>query len=167
MRYLSQHDQYSCGPVALMNILRWIGLDIHYRNEIEWFQEITHCREDGILMGTTFGDMTRALKKFKNLLTYHYLKHPKMLDLILNLALGRVVILSYRIQPKCKRAIPGHYIVIIEKKGEKYLCLNTFNGKAKRWIPEKEVERFFEISRQYPVMWVINKKGHPKVTPTS
>ncbi len=161
-RYLRQHDKFSCGPTAIMNVLKWLGLKIHYRKEIEWFREITRCKEDGILFGTNFGHMTKALKMFKNLFTTEYRRDPTVSRIAKHLNAGGVVVLCYRL-PKRK---VGHYILIVEANGEGFTAVNVEPDRTRTKLSSSDLSHMLLSNGIYPRAWLITKKkGRPKSTP--
>ena len=44
IRYIKQRDKYSCGPVAIMNVLKWAGAEFSYQGKIKLFQQLCFCK---------------------------------------------------------------------------------------------------------------------------
>lgn len=67
MRYARQPDKYSCGPTAILNAMKWAGLDATSRNHLPYLQ--FSCRtidlqhpEDFDSNGTLDSDFDRVLR---------------------------------------------------------------------------------------------------------
>ena len=56
-RWIKQRNSYSCGPVAMLNVLKWAGLDVSYNQHFEEWSEHCRCDETGT------NALGRALKK--------------------------------------------------------------------------------------------------------
>ena len=160
-RYLRQRDKYSCGPVAIMNIFKWLGYNVNYTKEIEWFREITKCKEDGILYGTTFGYMTKALKMFKNLFTVRYIRKPTVLLMVEHLKSGGILGLCYRL-PKQKI---GHYILVIDWSKPNFTGVNVNIHQTRTLLSTEEMLRMLQVNGIYPRAWFISKKKAARKRP--
>ena len=44
-RYTKQRDRYSCGPIAILNSLRWAGIDLSYPEGIKWLTSLSQCKK--------------------------------------------------------------------------------------------------------------------------
>ena len=45
-RFCKQRDEYSCGPVAILNLYKWIGVDYKY-SDLPWLQLMCGTNKDG------------------------------------------------------------------------------------------------------------------------
>jgi hypothetical protein len=75
-RYCKQRDNHSCGPIALINLGKWIFPFAGYTlSDLEFFKSITKCNKQ---TGTSLKNFSRILH---NWLKYPYIRKVKSLDL--------------------------------------------------------------------------------------
>jgi len=65
IRYLRQHDKYSCGPIALMNLHRWQGLSAT-RKDLHRYKRLCKCTKEG----TSLRNFSKAIGKRSRKVTY-------------------------------------------------------------------------------------------------
>lgn len=93
-RFTKQRDRYSCGPVAILNALRWSGMDAPYKELIDIFQKVCNC-EPG--RGTNHSDFDRALRFFgTDLFRVRRVQRPCLGKIEQHLRDDGCVILNYR-----------------------------------------------------------------------
>ena len=59
MRYTRQYDKTSCGPVALVNALKWAGMKVPWRDSKQHWIKLTRCRN-----GTSPQDLNIAIRQY-------------------------------------------------------------------------------------------------------
>lgn len=58
-RYLRQRDQYSCGPIALINAAKWAGLNITRRS----LRTVIEMCGSTVSIGTHYAALTRVIRE--------------------------------------------------------------------------------------------------------
>lgn len=74
MRYICQHDDFNCGPIALMNLHKWQGLSAT-KKDLRRYTRLCKCTKSN---GTTLRDFSKAIGKRSKKVTYSEFK--KMVD---------------------------------------------------------------------------------------
>lgn len=59
IRYVRQRNQYSCGPVAVLNAMKWAGMPVTAKDHLKWVSE--ECKADRT--GTWISDVDHFLRK--------------------------------------------------------------------------------------------------------
>ena len=121
-RFVSQHDEYSCGPIAIINAAKWSGLKKrcgrrYTRADLPKLRR--WCNTDKHL-GTPTKYMVNTLKRlgFKTTLKY------KLTFAQLNMYLKQgksVIIGSYGFG---KKKDDGHWYFVPEKSGDRFRVIN-------------------------------------------
>jgi len=127
VRYIRQKDYTSCGPVALINILKWMGCDVTYDSYIGMARAL--CKhEPGADGGTEGKGMESALKKLGIKFTKR--KNPSLKQLDAHLDKGGSIVLDYCVPHTTKISpIPldkgdYHYILCVGRTGKTYTVVN-------------------------------------------
>lgn len=91
-RYISQRDKYNCGPIAVMNALKWAGENITY-DELEQFKVLCKCnRHTG---GTEWAKLTTAVRKQQSIILSEVINKPSIKQIDNWLNKGNIVIVGY------------------------------------------------------------------------
>lgn len=155
MRYCGQRNQFSCGPIAILNILKTFRKNISYKSHYKTLFKQTGCDKNG----TFDNGLENCLKKQK--LCYSIVRQPTIHDINDALKKGPIIFGYY--DPNHE----GHYAVITEYReldglGRKsYFFINASNGhfhKTAVWVDEAllEQELFSSDVREpgFPKLWV-------------
>jgi len=136
-RYIRQKDFTSCGPVALINILKWFGCNVSYKDYIEIARGLCDhiSGSDG---GTEDKGMARALKAHK--ISFKKIKNPTLVQLDKHLDSGGIILLDYAVPCMSKLSpIPfevgdWHFTLCIGRTNKTYIMVNdaTKNTVGKR-----------------------------------
>lgn len=112
MRYIRQRDRTSCGPVAIINAVRWAGGEAKYEDKFEDYVKRCRCVSP---WGSTHNAFERTLREeaeglFKVLRVYR----PTISQITSHLLSEGAVILNYRSGRKCKdrRKEKRHYYLL-------------------------------------------------------
>ncbi len=150
MRYINhQQHKATCGPVAVMNVMKHRGWKGSYRDNVEWFKIFGLSRT-----GMWSHELEKVLK-FLNI-KFKRLNLCKVTDIEKTLNRGNTVILNYQWYIKNKNA--GHFIFITRHTKH---FLNAYNitkcGSLKE--SKKLLRKWFKKSKfageEKPVMWEI------------
>ncbi len=153
MRYINkQPDGYSCGPVAVMNAIKWLGGKMSFKKDRDIFTGFG-CDKDG----TNRLELTESLKAFN--IKHKYYKTTTIKDIERCLARGSSVILLYKLY--VERGSWGH-CVFIDKDNDWWFKSYNFTKEGIYVAPKFLLGQWFRSSRRwsnkkfkYPVMWEI------------
>jgi len=125
MRYIKQKDTYSCGPVALINALKWAGFKYTYK-DLKRFQRLCKCTYPN---GCSWNDFTSAIRSMSKLMTTTRKNWPGILDINNHLREGGIIVLSYRLDPLDN----SHYLLIVDYDPAKkeYTVVNKDGGEKR------------------------------------
>ena len=130
MRYLSQKEETTCGPVAIYNAIKSIGIQLSAKQDLPWIKKL--CKwQDGV----------------HNITTRSYIgTEIQDLDYAIN-----------QIGFYCSDTIPGPSITInkvvthLENNGKMIVCHGFPNDSTRHWIfvPEINKDRIVIINGRY------------------
>ena len=117
-RYIKQRDQYRCGPVAVINTLKFLGVSITYKS-LPIIQELCKCANPH---GTDRYDFENALKKLG--VKFERRVRPTLKDIDRHINKGGAILMDYYLGYE-----DGHYALCIGRKDkENYLLVNSDEG---------------------------------------
>lgn len=117
MRYCKQRRSYDCGPTAILNIMKWAGMDITL-NDIPKLIIDTKCVPE---FGTNQREMDRVIRS-----TFKYVRRirsPKIEDINQALEARQAIIINSDTDNG------GHYYSIINRSGACYVAINYITSK--------------------------------------
>jgi len=157
IRYTKQNDKYSCGPTAIINVLKWAGYSVPYREYKKEFNNRCSC---GPRTGTAPWHLDFALNNTKEVAVKRMMNNPTLSDLNFQLRKDRAVIIRFG------HPGGGHYALCIKETNKFYLTVNYFkNGKAVRYVSKRKMRNDLKRSRlrigyrDYSVMWAVEGVG--------
>ena len=169
--YVNQHTDSGCGPIVLLNLLRWAGFDVNIPQHYPLLKYLT--KADDIDSHGEFGvwphDLMQAIQElcstFSELEYVTCLKQPKVQDLLKQCHQGRAVLLHYR-HPKPHSShyvfIPSHElgepIPIANEDNKSTVSHRYLKTLLSRQEPNKR-QIDLEIDNIYPKAWVIGKSS--------
>lgn len=136
-RYVRQKDKFRCGPVAILNALRWAGLNINYKKSINNLTLMCFCKPG---RGTSHNNFDNALRELcENFFKVRRVYHPTLKQIEEHLQNNGAVILNYRIC-RIKKEEQRHFQLVVgmDKNGKYFHSVNAFSNKP----------AFFKISRE-------------------
>ena len=153
-RYIKQKDDFSCGPVALLNVRLWAGQQITYKQNYEECKIMCKCSEEG----TQRSHFQRALNYFAlNSYNVYSNSHLNIQDLTNHInADGAAVLLHY---------FPGawysHFCLVIGKKDDDWIVINDDKKQLRQKLPHDEMKvhmkRQFIDGVWFPKLWLISQ----------
>jgi hypothetical protein len=163
-RYTKQFDGFSCGPVAICNILKWGGFNVTLKAALGPIAAVCKCSR---LRGTTNYHFDRSLRLFCKGFDLHVRRKykPKLKDIENHLRDGGVVAINYKVGTYDDGPNKGyewrHYMLItdISEDGREFGTVNSFSGKgqrAKTYWPRAWFKKDFLRYRGYK-LWLISK----------
>jgi hypothetical protein len=120
-RWIRQRTSSSCGPVALMNLKKWLDHSVSYARDFEYWKRKCRCKK----YGTALPDFVRALYSINDIKI-----SPRTVPNIgiISEALYQdkaVVMKSAYYTPQ---GLEGHYFLITDQTDKSFFCVNL-SGK--------------------------------------
>jgi len=151
--WIRQRNRHSCVPVAILNILKWAGVSVSYRNGIGyWAKKVGHTQD-----GTHIRDYGRIFSKIPNVKLTR--KTGPSLEEIDQALLGENAVLL-RSAWKIDGGIHRHIVLITSRTEKSLFLINTFRGHgwfAKGLVKAWYMEKHRLQSGIYPTAWFIRK----------
>lgn len=152
-RYAKQQDTYSCGPVALLNTLKWRG----YNATLKDLPKLRgYCKATPEKKGCGRMDFDKALIRFSKI---HAARRDRPNMRMINKHLDRhglvLVLISTRLE---SGEIDGHYFVVLKRVGNWHKVLNFRgkNGPTTEWIRLGQEFRKAPKVDGYPIIWLVS-----------
>ena len=121
IRYVRQNDNSSCGPIAIINTLKWLGNQEASYQLLPLFRKLCHCtRSPG---GTTPRHLGEVLMQQN--IKYSHMPWPTLEIVNKHLDLGDAVLLKY-----VYGTSNGHYALCIGRTTKYYTVVNMLPGKT-------------------------------------
>ena len=157
IRYTKQPDNYGCGPIAILNALKWAGkratLATHYKALVR------RCKSkdpDGHeFNGTTAQNFQDTLKYVsQKSFTVEKVHQPGINRIRKELSKDKAVALLH-LNPDGT----SHYTLIIGLHGkEAFLAVNAFEDTSTVTVISKKIMKFWTVKRKYlPMAWILTK----------
>ncbi len=148
IKYLRQPNNYSCGPIALYNLLIWADLSfiISYRNIFKHMQ----CDiQNGTTTNNFFSTMQHICQKSNNILRLTLSKKVVALSNQIFFKKNRAFVIEYK---TIKNSF--HFVFIFVDNNNQYVIVNE--GANNKKIP---IIQYFDVNK-YDIqqMWIIDKK---------
>lgn len=157
VRFAMQPDSSGCGPTAILNLMKWVGLRYSLRHDYRRLFE--GCETDS--NGTTIHKFDRVLKdEVRHLMTSRLRRRPtlKMIDDWLKVPERAVILLYYY------NKHDGHYTLLTErlKNGKTFVAINDEHQKSVSKLSRENLKKKIRIRRRekydVPVAWFIKLK---------
>ena len=162
-RYMKQRDQYSCGPVAIMNTLKWSGFKFSYEDQIEHFQSLCGCTSSEGTFHAPFDKALRIASKELGGFNVKRIYYPKLWQIEKHLEAGGVIVLSYSWEVDEDYSRHFSLITGISSSRRSFLMVNDFRkGPALKRITRQKFKsrnlRFQRTDSAYKG-WFVSFKG--------
>lgn len=151
----------SCGPVAILNVRKWLGKKhTAYRENLHHFESMGFCYETGMEPRS----LSKTLNKMK--IKYKRKSLAAIEDIEEAIDNDNLVILQFAWYCK-KDGFHGAHYVVIDKHTDKSFKAWNYSWEIKGpWIKKSEFKKDFLYTRRYynrmydrtsPIIWIINK----------
>ncbi len=167
-RYIKQRDKYRCGPVAIMNILKWSGETDSHNYLRDWATYICGCEPPH---GTAHKEFEKGLRQaskcYGRSFTVRKVMHPTLAEIEKHLRSGGAVVMNYYWERGKKNA--RHYSVLVDvsDSGRSFRVINgRRRGRAAKWISRedfKKWERRFQRTDKNHKAWFVTLKNKREV----
>ena len=147
MRYLVQRNEFSCGPIAIINTLKWCGARATYSSHYK--KLVKDCKTD--IHGTSDSAFSYQLKRYTRGLVSEIVTDvgPELNNIMSHLENGGLVLLAHEL-PRY-----GHF-VCLTYNAEAILAINDHKGNTKKiskrtlksWLKFKDINYCFYVSKK-------------------
>lgn len=127
-RYIKQRDKFSCGPVAILNALRWAGADVS-TGYVYVLSDKCRCVPVGVRrdkVGTDHYDFDRVIRQeSEGLFRVDLILKPRLEEIETHLQDGGAVVLNY----KHEKARHFNLLTEVSESGKTFELVNDFSEK--------------------------------------
>jgi len=161
IKYLKQREQGTCGPVAIINALKWAGLRVTEKTHKKRIRQLTSCsmHHGRGFRGCFPYDIDYALSRYKSI--YACCNHSgqpntKLSEIDKHLDYGGSLLIRYFWKPNC-----GHYTLCIGRTPKTYILVNDSGEKTVIRRSRKTMTRMLSTvnysfgAKEYPVVWFL------------
>ena len=145
LRYTKQRDEFSCGPIAILNALIWAGADAAHDKCYAWLRELCDCTPPN---GTQYAPFERALKSAgQEIFQVRKIMRPSMSTIDDHLQSGQALVLNYLW--KTPTELQRHYVLMVgtSESGGSYYTVNNFRqGPA---LARETREKFKDVALRF------------------
>ena len=162
IRYLRQRDQSSCGPIAVINALKWAGVKATEKTHKKKIKRITQCNPYGRgFIGTHPYDVNHALSCYNSIKIQRVSKDTwtKITEINEHLDKGGSILMRYFCKPG-----QGHYTFCFGRTYKTYRFVNDKKGSTITTRPCSEIKTMLSTPNEafgmleFPVVWFLTKK---------
>jgi hypothetical protein len=122
-RYTRQRDQFRCGPVAIMNALKWAGKKCSYDELRDPLTRSCKCKSPH---GTKHRNFDAVLREAgKKLYSVRRVYHPTLAEIESHLRGGGAIVLNYK-WGKNKYDRHFHLLTGVSPSGDFFYTVNNF-----------------------------------------
>lgn len=123
IRFAKQRNTYSCGPVAIINALKWAGRNITYIKHFKKIKKLCYTTSE---YGTTPDGITNALEHYKKYISFERKELITLREIDQHLSEGGALILEYWFK-ECGNNYDGHYSFIFRMNEKDFIAVNNMN----------------------------------------
>ena len=163
VRYTRQYNEYTCGPVAIINALKWSGHKATLKQDLKLFAQECRCEPCN---GTSHGNFDRVLRaKSNGRFTVRRRVCPNLADIEQHLLRPKcAVIINFLRVDENEKELDAHYALLTGiTESEKFMQINSFNGKTVEMATKQQLLRDLEKRKGkngkiYPRAWFLTKR---------
>ena len=142
IRWIAQKNLYSCGPIAILNTLKWLGFPISYKQHYCFWKKKCLCTKEGThqhYFQKCLDNIKNATITSKNLPTISYIEQ--------SIQNNQLVVMksSYMLE---KRKVEGHFFIISDMTDEQFFCVNV-EGKHIWYDKNLFAQYYLQYHRMY------------------
>lgn len=158
-QYIKQRDTFRCGPVAIVNSLRWAGVDIATNYVYELTDKCLTTPTNG---GTPHYAFDRVLRENgKDVIEVNLVLKPRMHEIEEHLKKGGAVALNYLWYDERDNESHRHYVLITEesKSGRTFEVVNDYRTRpAATKVRRKTFAKYFDFKNDEAAKaWLLTK----------
>lgn len=157
-RWIRQKNGSSCGPVALLNLLKWLGRDVSYDKDFSYWKERCCCDRHG----TPLDAFLNALHSIDGIGVQPRIR-PSVEVIDSALQRGRIAVMKSAFN--FDGEVEGHFFLVTERTNKSFYCVNVYCGH--RWLTKDRFEAWWLQHHPWycdgcgvaPYCWLISKKN--------
>jgi len=131
--FVSQRDEFSCGPVALFNALRWSGHQATCREVLPRLMTYMKCEPPH---GTRTCQVERTLRRYSKYFSAHRLPNPSVQEIVKHLDAGGAALICFGFDDENNQR-RGHYCLLV-KTNEAGSMFEVVNYPPREGCPSRE-----------------------------
>lgn len=161
VRYARQYNDYTCGPIAIINAIKWSGHKGTLKNDLKRITQECRCDRNN---GTSHGNFDHVLRQYsRGRFTARRRLYPDFSDVVQHLAHPNcAVIINYL---HVGEITDAHYVLLLggkAKNGRGLTLINSFSKETRVEINEKQIKEYLKKRRSargkmYPRVWFLQK----------
>ncbi len=162
IRYVGQRDKSSCGPIAILNILKWAGKKISAKKNINIIRDMCKCGMYGNL-GTRPSRLDIVINNIKSIKVKRTKHFAKMGEVNKHIDSGGACVM--RIVWSDRKKTQGHYTLCVGRNKRGYKMVNLYSDrKTLCYANKKQMKEMLYNSvldfngRADPIVWFIKRK---------
>ena len=164
VRFNKQYDNYSCGPVAILNALKWAGYNCTYKQDFHFIKELCECVNEPDWQGTHYLNLSSALKEYR--IKFKFIRKPSLFQIVTHLEKGGAVILRvlFKEEENHQDTFFGHYFLCFDFDSKKsiFKVVNYLTDKTQTELEWNELEEILEIDVD-PTHYHYTKNGRKDI----
>lgn len=155
-RWIAQKTLTDCGPVAILNVRKWLGHKVSYRSDLK--ETRRKCRTGSY--GTELNHFVRNLHQIGGIRITPR-NYPTTAQMSSHLAEDKIIVMKAAIP--CGETVEGHYFIVSEQTDKSFFCVNIFNKHS--WMSKASFDMWFLQKHTYycfdcgvaPYCWILRK----------
>ncbi len=162
-KYFKQRDKFRCGPVAILNALKWAGVAVTVKHDLPRLCRLCSCVDSGIQHEA----MNRGLRKAgRGHFTTRLVWHPKLHEIENHLRSGGAIIVNYHWEKVTRYhiEISRHYVLMSDMSDSgTYFGMANYQQKrpayqrVHRNTIKNHLLRYQRVDRKYKA-WFLTKE---------
>ena len=155
MRYCKQRDSYSCGLVAVLNSMKWVGVRVSY----DWVKPKQRTRGFSKILGIGVKNLSSLLRRsLQDECDIRFAAPPTYGCVKKHLEQGGIIILcsAYNTNPDTD----GHYFLLtdVTSSGKTYTTINLYLNQTVAHIRSNTLRKHLSFRKPgYPRAWFLRK----------
>ena len=155
MRPIRQRDSFRCGPVAIVNVRKWLGQKVTYRDVFPLSKKMATTPHSGTAGSILEKELKQCGGKVKRII------HPSVKELNDHIDRGGIVLLRYRWE-NTKDGEGYHYGVFIKRTPKYFIGWNIIRNQTVSRVSAKRMQQYLRKTKRggttYPWAWLIERK---------
>ncbi len=153
-RYVRQRTEFSCGPVAILNVLKWSGEKVALNSKL-YKRIYADCECNQHSTGSPIPCLRKAVTKHCNKLRTRWIKKIKKEDVVDNLKCGTIVLLIFD-------ELGHRHCVVLVQDGRNVLAINyrsiePYIKSQKETVTTLTKTHLHKMLSNKSGLWLINK----------
>lgn len=156
-RYTKQYHTATCGPVALLNIAKWAGLNVTHKKDLLYYRKL--CNQSDTSSGVNAIVINNALQELKFVKISKPREKPTLKFINDELAKNKILLLNVNFSKT-----HGHYTLCIGRTKDTYTCINMYTNRPALYkISGKNLSKCLKQTirmlgvKGYSIAWPISK----------